>query len=115
VSDHLAKELQDLFRDYLPDQEEFGNCFDRFEYLLGLVHADLKRREWKDGWWGPLGRFIWRGRHFGVNIAEQIENEIETTGANWPPLKAGFFGGSLDQVKTAKNKFDKHLSQVSYF
>ena len=115
VSDHLAKELQDLFRDYLSDQEEFGNCFDRFEYLLGLVHADLKRREWKDGWWGPLGRFIWRGRHFGVNIAEQIENEIETTGANWPPLKAGFFGGSLDQVKTAKNKFDKHLSQVSYF
>jgi hypothetical protein len=112
VSDHLAKELRELFHDFLPAQDEYEYFFDRFEYLLGLVYADLNRMGFGDGWRGPIGSFIWRGRHFGVTMAKQIDDEIESSGANWPPLKAGFFGSSLDQAKTAKIKFDAFLSRI---
>lgn len=115
VSDHLFKELQCLFSGYIPEQGDYENTFDRFEYFLGLVHADLNRNEWQDGWWGPVGRFIWRGRHSGVSVAEQIGTELEAAGSSWPLLKAGFFSGSLDQAKTAKTKFDVHLSHIGYF
>jgi hypothetical protein len=115
VSEHLCKELRALFCDYIPGQEEYESAFDRFEYLLGLVHADLNRREWENGWWGPIGCFVWRGRHFGVSISEQISEELEAAGTNWPLLKAGFFGSSLDQAKTAKANFDSFLKRIPSF
>jgi hypothetical protein len=48
-------------------------------------------------------------------VAEKIDVEIEAEGNNWPLLKAGLFGGSLEQLKTAKVKFDNFLSQLSFY
>lgn len=115
LSDYLCAKLREPLREYLPRDEDYENTFDRFEYFLGLVHADLNRVEWQNGWWGPTGCFIWRGRYFGASIPETIGAELEAAGANWPPLKAGLFGASIEQAKTAKAKFDSFLSQIPSF
>jgi hypothetical protein len=117
VSDHLFAKLRVSFRDYLPRDEEYQNAFDRFEYLLGLVYADLTRRDIENGWWGPVGCFAWRGSlfHQEGTTSREIGAEIETGGTNWPPLKAALFGGSVDQARTAKAKFDAFLSQIHFF
>jgi hypothetical protein len=113
VSDHLFVKLREPLREYLPRDEDYQKAFDRFEYLLGLVHADLNRLEWKPGcWWGPVGCFIWRSAYEGGGISETISAEIEAEGADWAPLKAGLFGGSVEQAKTAKAHFDAFLKEV---
>ena len=117
VSDHLYAKLRAPLREFVPRDEDYQDAFDRFEYLLGLVHADLNRLEVENGWWGPVGRFAWRGRHFHqeVRVSQKIGAEIEAEGAVWPLLKAGLFGGSLEQLKTAKAKFDDFLSKVHFY
>jgi hypothetical protein len=114
VSDHLFDKLRGPLREFLPRDDDYQDAFDRFEYLLGLVHADLNRWEVENGWWGPFGCFAWRGRHFDQegHTSQKIAAEIEAEGAGWPLLKAGFFDGSLEQLKTAKTKFDGFLGKV---
>lgn len=117
TNEHLFSKLREPLREYLPDDEDYQDSFDRFEYLLGLVHADLNQQQWSNGWRGPIGCFAWRGtRHFqGGKTSQTIGGEIETAGESWPPLKAGLFGGSLEQARTAKRKFDAFLSTGTHF
>jgi hypothetical protein len=117
VSDHLYAKLRAPLREFLPRDEDYQVAFDRFEYLLGLVHADLNRWEVKNGWWGPIGSFAWRGSRFNPEgrTSDNIGTEIEAEGANWPLLKAGLFGGSLEQLKTAKTQFDAFLGTLNFF
>jgi hypothetical protein len=117
VSDHLFGTLRGPLRELLPSDEDYQDTFDRFEYLLGLVHADLNRWEIQKGWWGPFGCFAWRGSHFHQEprTSHKISTEIEADGANWPLLKAGMFGGSVEQLKTAKANFDNFLSQCRFY
>jgi len=114
VSDHLCARLRGPLREFLPRDEDYQDTFDRFEYLLGLVHADLNRWETENGWWGPVGSFSWRGSRFHQDghTLQKIGAEIEAEGEDWPLLKAGLFGGSLEQLKTAKAKYDGFLSKV---
>ena len=113
ISDYLFAKLRMPLREYLPGEEEYQTAFDQFEYLFGLVHADMNRREVQSGWWGPAGCFAWRGRYFGGDRATKaIEAEIEAEGSNWGPLKAGLFGGSLEQAKNAKAKFDAFIGNT---
>jgi hypothetical protein len=117
ASDILFKRLREPLRDFLPRDVEYQYVFDRFEYLFGLVYADLVRRETpQSGWWGPVGCFAWRGKryHQGDQASQKIGIEIETEGNNWPPLKAGLFGSSLERVKTVKTKFDSFISNLNF-
>jgi hypothetical protein len=117
LSDHLFDKLREPLREYLPRDDDYQDAFDRFEYLLGLVYADLNRLVIDNGWWGPVGCFAWRGRHLNQDgrTSQKIAAEIEAEGAGWPLLQAGFFDGSLEQLKTAKAKFDGFLAQVHFF
>ena len=117
VSDHLFDQLRSPLRDYLPSDQDYQEAFDRFEYLLGLIHADLNRCEVDNGWWGPVGCFRWRESRFRQErgTSQKISAELEAEGTSWPPLRAGLFGGSVDQAKTAKSKFDAFLSRISFF
>jgi hypothetical protein len=117
VSDHLFDTLRGPLREFLPGDDDYRDTFDRFEYLLGLVHADLKRSQVEGGLWGPVGCFAWRGRHLHQEgrASQKIGTEIEVEGANWPLLKAGLFGGSLEQLKATKAKFDVFLEGINFF
>lgn len=115
VSEHPFGKLRDPLREYLPDDGDYRDSFDRFEYLLGLGHADLNRSEAQNGWWGPVGCFAWRGRcsYQAERTSRKIGAEIEAEGTNWPPVKAGLFGGPPEQLRMAKAKFDAFLSMVT--
>jgi len=118
VNDYLFDKLRGPLRDYLPRDEDYQNAFDRFEYLLGLVHADLTRQNVTiGGWWGPVGCFAWRNSHFDQEgrMAHKVGVELEAEGINWAPLRAGLFGGSVAQAKIAITKFNDFLSQISFF
>lgn len=117
VSDHLFSTLRGPLREFIASDEDYQDTFDRFEYLFGLVHADLNRMEWQTGWWGPVGCFAWRGSQFyqESRTSQKIGSEIEADSANWPLLKAGLFGGSVEQLKTAKANFDSFLNQCRFF
>jgi hypothetical protein len=99
---HLLNKLREPLREYLPRDEDYESVFDRFEYLFGLVHADLnQRKDENGGWWGPKGRFEYKDRFIKNIIAE-----LAASGANWPPIKAGLFGGSLEQAQKAETEFN---------
>ncbi len=117
VSDYLFAKLRDPLREFLPEDDKYQEAFDRFEYLYGVIHADLNRWGYEDGWWGPVGCFGWRGRRLSGErlIATAIDAEIENLGGEWPPLKAGLFGGVLDRAKTTKAKFDAFLKHLRFF
>jgi hypothetical protein len=116
TSDFLFECLRLPLRDLIPGDEEWQSVFDRFEYLLALVYADQTRWSYKDGWRGPIGRFLWRGRRDpNASIIEVVGKEIETEGQDWPPIKAGLFGGNVEQAMKAKTKFDAFLEKLPIF
>jgi hypothetical protein len=113
LSDYLYDRLREPLREYLPGDEDYQASFDRVEYLLGLVYADLNRREYQEGWIGPYGRFAWRGRDYGeLYLPEVVEKEMAAEGADWGPVKAGLFGGSIEQAKTAAVNFRNYLKRL---
>lgn len=107
VSEYLYKLLRDPLKELLPDEIHYERCFDRFEYILGLVHADLFHK--KSGQiWRPAGRFMLRNRYYPQeSIMDELEKEIASLGSNWPPLKAGLFDGSIERIRFIKSSFDR--------
>jgi hypothetical protein len=98
--------LHEPLLEFLPRDAQFEECFDRFEYLLGLVHMDLSARP-DERLWGPVGIFAARGRGVPRNIiAASVDQELESLGQNWPPLQAGLLGGSINRTRELKEDFD---------
>jgi hypothetical protein len=114
LSAHLYKVLRESLREFLPQDSDYEKCFDRFEYLLGLVHADLYLKL-AGRLYGPVGRFGWK-YEFGVEkgyaiynnpIMEEIELESTNAGANWLPLTTGLFNGSIERFLDIKKAYDQ--------
>lgn len=118
VSDHLFSVLREPLREYLPDDTQYEKCFDRFEYLLALVHADLYEKLGQSVW-GPIGRFGWRGRHFREfgpeTIMSEIESDAAAAGDNWSPLQAGLFNGSMERFSRIKQEFDNLIKDLNWW
>lgn len=105
---YLDALLREPLREFLPDDTRYQQCFDRFEYLLALVHADLELKSGSNAW-GPVGCFRWR-----KGIISEIETEATKTGDNWPPLKAGLFDGSFERLKKVKDAFIQQNNILSW-
>jgi hypothetical protein len=115
ASDYLVEILQPHLREYIPEQREFEEKFDRLEYLISLVILDHSLQISSDHW-APLGRFGWKFRHGGDHhISNQIKNELDKEGENWKPLKSGFFGGSIDRVNIAQVKLIEQLQHLQWY
>lgn len=116
ISNHLHNTLRGVFRDYLHRDQDYDNAFDRFEYFLGLVNADLTRWDRSPGWYGPPGRNVWKdARLMPVKrLRGLIDREMELSWENWPLVKAGLFGGSIDRAKTAKTNYDTFLGSLNW-
>jgi hypothetical protein len=108
-SDHLCTVLRESFRPYLPADADYQAAFDRFEYLSGLVHADIKERQNGDQQFAgePVGCFNWRG-----NASPSVDAEFRATGRGWPPLLAGLFGGDLARARTVMDEWNKRLQTI---
>lgn len=101
VSDHLFEQLREPLNHYLTDNAAYEAAFDEFEYLMALVTTDLSLQFLgaQRSFWG---RFAWKGRNFGQPVLGKLEKEIEDGGENWPPLRAGLFGGEGTRAIRAK-------------
>jgi len=109
VSDFLYTKFRDSFLEILPDNTNYQECFDRFEYLYTLVYVDLYEKVNKEIW-GPPGCFGQRDRRFYENtIMYKIETEVKNAGNEWEPLKAGLFDGSIERFLELKIGFDSLL------
>jgi hypothetical protein len=114
ASDYLALVLREPLRDLLPRDAQFDNCFDRLEYLWTLVHIDLRTQLKSSSRW-VIGRFLWRDeKHydFKETVLEQLYREMDEAGENWPGLKAGLFGGSLERLRQARKDLDEARSRL---
>ncbi len=110
LNDHLHDVLREPLKEFLPQDLRYERCFDRFEYLLALVCADLHERQGRNIW-GPLGRYSWRDRGYPENhVSAEIESEATTLGEDWPPFKAGLFDGSVERLLWIKEPWDKRIA-----
>lgn len=105
MSDKVAADLRPLVAELVPGDAAFGRLFDRFEYLLGLIHIDVTEANW-----GPTGRFV--AAQHGNGIDQAIEPEIVQDGQAWAPLVAGLFGGSAERLEESLSQWRKHVQAV---
>lgn len=108
VSDYLEESLRGAFSGVFRDEEEFSYNFDRYEFLQAIIFGDLKVHDSYNGFWAPLGSFVWRRRE----LFDLFRKEIEQTGQTWGLLQAGFFSGSQERALELIAKLEEFVGQV---
>lgn len=103
LSDYLLKILQPKLDDALFLGKNYEVAFDTFEVYFALCAADARLVNGKDAW-GPIGRFAWNRGPF-----DRVVKEANAQKGEWPPLKAGLFGGDLERFKNAAEQFTQLL------
>jgi hypothetical protein len=112
--------LRRLFDEQFPDKEMFDDEFDSTEAMLGLVSEDLAdaqtagepgrpyylRNKW-------FGQSVWRVLHNHPNPVEALADEQAADGANWAPLRAGLFGGSVERASKATSQYSTTFGEMS--
>lgn len=113
-SEYLFKLFQPKLDDLLYLGNDYEAAFDKFEVLLALVHADLEL-ELKQHLWGPIGRFGWKYRSWrGSSPYQLVLDEASKLKENWPPLSAGFFGGSYARFENIAKEFSGLLGRLNW-
>ncbi|NPV20372.1 hypothetical protein [Bradyrhizobium aeschynomenes] len=110
LSEHLFAQLKPLFDEMLFLGAGYERHFDRFEVVTALVIADLNSREREGHIWAPPGRYVWKAERRS-NPFTALHGEAEAAGAQWPPLAAGLFKGSLAHFQKVAEGFGKYLSR----
>lgn len=115
VSDHLYEIIRPEFSFLIPEDEQFSDIFDMFEYMFGLIFGYI-HEEQNQRFWGPVGRFHWKYKWEKSKGPSDIINAIiEANDKNWAPLKAGLFGGNLESLTETQRKYCDLLSEIHWF
>jgi hypothetical protein len=108
-SEYLFKTLQPELEDLLFLGNSYEDLFDRFEILYALTYADLQDRQSRH-FWGPPGRFAWKGRHGdSPSPYETLTEEARQQGVLWPPLQAGMFSGSSERFAAIATAYREQI------
>jgi hypothetical protein len=114
VSEYLYHFLRPALRDFVPSDSDYDEVFDRFEYLFAVLYVDQNPNAAALVPWIPLGRFTARYSLVSGSdelISRKIAAEIEKESENWPPLRAGLFGGSVERFSIAKGRVDSYIAE----
>lgn len=112
LSEYLFKILQPSLDDLLFLGKSYEHAFDTFEVILALAVADM--RVVRDSLvWGPVGRFGWK-RHGADAPFQRVVQEATAQGSNWPPLKAGLFGGSFERFERVATEYGQEVSRLPW-
>ena len=112
VSHYLFETLREVLRGAVPVDHEYETAFDRFEYMLGLIIEDTRSQQPEGVRTGdaPVGYFIRYGYSTHTPpVWERIKSEAEQAGADWGPIRAGIFGGSIERFAAAEEKHRNHV------
>lgn len=113
LSEHLLKILQPRLDDALFLGKNYETAFDTFEVYFALCAADARLTNGQDVW-GPIGRFGWkRGRD--NSPLERVLKEAEAQKSEWPPLKAGLFGGDFERYKNVAKQYTQFISGLNWY
>lgn len=108
-SDYLFESIQPVIEDQLFLGRSYERVFDDFEVMTGLVFADLYSAGPKTAAWGPVGRFGWKGSRGDEAPFTRFVEDVERSGSDWPGLKVGFFGGSLERFEEISTRYRTEL------
>ncbi|HAX61400.1 MAG TPA: hypothetical protein DCX95_02415 [Elusimicrobia bacterium] len=116
LNDHLHILLRSPLKEYLPDNKNYDDTFDKFEYLMALVQADLGEKRSNNGdFWGTIGRFGWKCyQGYGYNIVTEMDDEIKKQGKEWSLLKVGLFDKSIARLNQVVTGFKARLDQLNW-
>lgn len=106
MTEYLLEDLRGALREYLPSEKDYDHAFDLFEYLFALFYLDVN----PGTNWCPHGRFAWMTERRD-NVIDRVAQDVERLGESWPPLRAGFFGGSVPQFKKAEQSMIEFLQK----
>lgn len=120
VAEWLFVLLRPVFVEQCPDEASYANLFDRTEVFLGVLSQDqaLQKaaanatgREWllHSNW---FGRSTWRAGYGRTDPTGDLETELNTVGAAWPPLQAGLFGGDLKRAQAALTAYTAEFKKL---
>lgn len=113
-SEYLFKNVQPLVESLFFIGKGYESVFDEFEVLYALVVADL-RSQAGHGTWGPIGRFGWKHSRQAHSPFTKILNEAGAHKENWPPIKAGMFGGSFERFEQVAAGFKRVLDDLRWY
>jgi hypothetical protein len=106
VSDSLFVALRAALGEVISDPLRYEECFDRFEYFLGLSIV-AARQAYAPFTSAPPARFWSKlpgpARRVPMRV---IDEELEAQGADWPPLRDGLFAGDLEHFLALKERYD---------
>ena len=108
MSEHFFARLREPFQVLLPDERQYQQCFDRFEYLKTLLEVD------KTGDLQSIGCFGWRWKYPGQDVTKEIEAEEGQVSQNWPPYQAGWFQGQRERFMAAKKKVGEVVARLAW-
>ena len=112
LSDHLHDLLRDSFREIIPDDSRYSDCFDLFEYLSAVTASYYYEPEkLADVGYGPVGRFGWRFRNDPkpLLVRDRIENKIRE---GLPFVKLNPFL-SVQSFRVYKDGLDEFVEKVA--
>lgn len=117
LSERIFEVLREPLREALPRDTSYAQSFDRFEYLLALVHVELRLKDDPDRRvWAPFGRFGYRNRRYPEKtIMKEIDEEFEREGSDWPPLKTGLIDASTEEFRMLKDAFDLRVEELPWY
>jgi hypothetical protein len=115
TNNYLFDFLKPIMKEYIQEEREYDDLFDRFEYLQSLVIADLisSSRIYN---WAPIGRWGWKYRFMrerSISTVFAKEMELITDDAPGPILN--WFGNSLDRLRKAKEIVDETEKSIGWF
>ncbi|MCL5677073.1 MAG: SIR2 family protein [Firmicutes bacterium] len=113
ISDRLYRLFRPEFLEFLPQEQEYTDEFDRMEYLAALTANDQGRQLGLTTPYLLLGRFSWRNREDEPDrtVMAVVGREYASLGAEWPPLRAGMLGGQRERFETAKASLDQEIER----
>lgn len=114
VSEYLFKQIQPTLDDLFFLGKGYEEKFDEFEVLYALLVVDL-RLQLERNVWGPIGRFGWKYKSQQNSPFSKLLLEARSIKDNWPPIRAGLFGGSYERFELAAKNLEELLGNLRWY
>ncbi len=101
--------LWETLAPYVPSRDLLDMHFDMIEYIFGLALVDQSLEIFGNAW---APKCLISFRDYGTQLEgflRSIDANIGKDGAEWPPLKAGMFGASMERLQRARKMYDERL------
>ena len=116
ISDHMYSLLQPTIDEILFTGSGYEQYFSEFEifYALCIAFEEHKKDPENLNVWFPAGRFAWQNRYQSGSL-KKIVKDAERHKDDWPPLLAGFFGGSISEFRTLTKIVSSRIERLGWY